>query len=126
MPVSMPGSIPDIEAPLGAGATAPLDVKLGALRAKLPAGVQGAVKNVPSRVLFGALGAFGLVLVIGLLGAIVSAFSGPNTPKGVASSRVSAAGAAEPAGSAPKPAKEGPFARPDELNEAKAAACPGA
>ncbi len=58
MPVSMPGSIPDAEAPLGDGATAPLDVKLEALRAKLPAGMQGAVKNVPTRVLFGALGAF--------------------------------------------------------------------
>jgi hypothetical protein len=88
-----------------------------ALRAKLPAGVQGAVKNVPSRVLFGASGAFALVLLIGLLGAVVSAFSGPSAEGASSSARVASAVESAPPR---KPAMEGPFARPDELSEAKA------
>jgi len=126
LPVSMPGSIPDAEPPLGSlgdGATSPFDVKLTALRGKLPAGLQGAVKNVPSRVLFGAMGAFGLVIVIGLLGAIISAFSGAAAPSRAALSG-SARSDVEAPGSVRKPALEGPFARPDELAEAKAAGAP--
>jgi eukaryotic-like serine/threonine-protein kinase len=118
----VPGSLPDLEAPLGSSDTEPapgsFDAKLLALRAKLPAGVQGAVKNVPPRVLFGVAGALGLVIVIGLLGAIVSGFSGPSTPG--ASPSVASSSSGEAPVVARAPAKEGPFARPDELSEAKA------
>jgi eukaryotic-like serine/threonine-protein kinase len=118
----VPGSLPDVEAPLGSLDAEPtagsLDAKLVAWRAKLPAGVQGAVKSVPPRVLFGAAGALGLVMVIGLLGAVVSAFSGPSSTGAAPSVTVS--GATEPTAAPHPPAKEGPFARPDELNDAKA------
>jgi hypothetical protein len=117
-----PGSLPNIEPPLGTlaegSAATSLDSKLEGLRAKLPTAVQAAVKNVPTRVLFGAGGAFGLVVVIGLLGAIVSAFSGPSSNPSV--TVVSATARTESVPSVRKPAMEGPFARPDELNEAKA------
>ena len=118
-----PGSLPNIEPPLGTLAggesrAAALEAKLESLRAKLPAGVQGAVKNVPTRVLFGAAGAFALVIVIGLLGAIISAFSGPSSKGGVTVASVT--GRTESAPLERKPALEGPFARPDELTEAKA------
>jgi serine/threonine-protein kinase len=117
----VPGSLPDIEAPLGSVDAEPapgsLDAKLLALRAKLPAGVQAALKSVPTRVLFGAAGALVLVLVLGLLGALVSVFSGPSTPG--ASPSVSVAGSTDAPTLPRAPAKEGPFARPDELGEAK-------
>ncbi len=118
----VPGSLPDIEAPLGGleGEAMPgsLDAKLLALRGKLPPRVQGAVKNVPSRVLFGAAGALGLVLVLGLVGTLVSAFSGPSASAVAPSATVVNASDSSQPGRAP--AKEGPFARPDELSEAKA------
>jgi len=116
----VPGSLPDIEAPLGgdvAAAPGSLDEKLNALRAKLPAGVQGAVQKVPTRILFGVGGALGLASVIGLLGALISAFTG-SAPEGT-SPNASAVTSSDAPTAPRKPAKEGPFARPDELNDAK-------
>jgi len=118
----VPGSLHDIDSPLGSldGDPMPsrLDAKLATLRVRLPAGVQERLKNVPTRVLFGMAAALGLVLVLGILGAIVASLSGPSTSGASPSAAVSAPGDAVLAGGAP--AKEGPFARPDELNEAKA------
>jgi hypothetical protein len=115
-----PGSLPDIEPPLGTladqGPTSPFGAKLEGLRAKLPTFLQGAVKNVPTRVLFGA-GA-GLAIVIGVLAVVVSSLSGPSPRPGV--TVVSAADSVESVPSVGKAALEGPFARPDELSEAKA------
>jgi eukaryotic-like serine/threonine-protein kinase len=113
MPV-VPGSLPDIEPPLGrlAGSSA-LDEKLAALRGKLPAALQNAVKNVPSRLLFGGTAALlGLLLVVVVVSAVSGGKSGA-VPGPIASS------SAEPGAVPLKPAKEGPFARPDELAEAK-------
>ncbi len=109
------GSLPDIEPPLGSLAAPTLDERLAALRAKLPPVVQNAVKSVPSRLLFG--GAAGLAALL-LLIVLVSALSGDDAPSGptAASSGAPAPSVGEPS----KPAKEGPFARPDELAEAKA------
>jgi hypothetical protein len=53
-----------------------------------------------------------------LVGILVAAFSGPGKPSVVPSP--SASGVADEAPTARKPALEGPFARPDELAEAKA------
>jgi len=78
---AVPGSLPDIEVPLGDlngdGARSGLDAKLGVWRAKLPAGVQAATRKLPSRVLFGALALLSVMLLLGLAGALMSAFSGP-------------------------------------------------
>ncbi|MES1188532.1 MAG: serine/threonine-protein kinase [Myxococcales bacterium] len=118
----VPGSLHDIDPPLGSldGDLMPsrLDAKLATLRGRLPAGVQERLKNVPTRALFGVAAALGLVLVLGIVGAIVASLSGPSTSGVSPSAAVSAPGDAVLAGAAP--AKEGPFARPDELNEAKA------
>src|SRR6185436_14809553 len=117
-----PGSLPDIEPPLGTladqGPATPFGAKLEGLRAKLPTFVQGAVKNVPTRVLFGAAAAFGLVIAIGLLAVVVSSLSAPSPRPGV--TVVSGADSVASAPSVRKAALEGPFARPDELSEAKA------
>jgi serine/threonine-protein kinase len=116
------GSLPDLEAPLaGLDSRGPgLDAKLAAWRGKLPAGLQNAVQHVPTRALFAAGGALVLLLALGLLAALASAFSGPGDDADPAPGP--SAPTAESAGpEAPrKPAKEGPFARPDELSEAKA------
>ncbi len=114
---AVPGSLPDVAAPLGAlegdRTGAGLDAKLDVLRAKLPAAVQ----RVPSRLLFGGA----VVVVLGLLGAIVAAISGPSAPGASASTSASAGtSVAAPAGPK-KPSMEGPFARPDELSDAKTA-----
>jgi len=118
----VPGSLPDIESPLGTldteAAPSRFDHVLSTWRAKLPAGVQGAVKNVPTRALFGAAGALGLLLLIGLIAVLFSGSSGPSAtgPSGSGSGVT----VVEDPSTALKPAKEGPFARPDELNDAKA------
>jgi hypothetical protein len=115
-----PGSLHDIEAPLGGDVATPsssVDDKLIALRAKLPAGLQTKLEKVPTRVLFGVGGALALLLVIGLLSAIASAFSGSDS--GGTSPGPSATASGEAPSAPPTPAKEGPFARPDELNDAK-------
>jgi eukaryotic-like serine/threonine-protein kinase len=113
MPV-VPGSLHDIEPPLGGldgeAAGAGLDAKLDALRAKLPAPLQ----RVPSRLLFGGIA---LVVVLGLVGVLVSAFSGPSA-NGASPSASAATSVAAPTGPK-KPSMEGPFARPDELTDAK-------
>ena len=118
----VPGSLPDIESPLASSDAemlpGSLDHRLAGWRAKLPARVQAVVKDVPLRVLFGAAGVLGLVLVIGLLSALVSAFSGPSASG--PSPSLSAVSSGEAATASRKPAKEGPFARPDELSDAKA------
>ena len=118
----VPGSLPDIESPLGTldteAAPSRFDHVLSTWRAKLPAGVQGAVKNVPTRALFGAAGALGLLLLIGVIAVLFSGSSGPSAtgPSGSGSGVT----VVEDPSTALKPAKEGPFARPDELNDAKA------
>jgi serine/threonine protein kinase len=117
-----PGSLPDVESPLGAvdaeGMPRGLDHVLSTWRAKLPAGVQGVVKNVPTRALFGAVGALGLLLLVGLIALL---FSGSASPRATAPSASSSGIAVlEDPSTGRKPAKEGPFARPDELNDAKA------
>jgi serine/threonine-protein kinase len=116
------GSIPDAEPPLGslqASAKPSLDERLAALRAKLPAGLASKLEHVPTRVLFGAGAALALVVVLGVVGVLASALSGPDQDRELPSALPSSSGAPEPA--LPRaPAKEGPFARPDELAEAKA------
>jgi eukaryotic-like serine/threonine-protein kinase len=84
---------------------------LDALRAKLPIGLQSKVRNVPSPVLFGGA-ALALLL---LLGGLAWALSGPSTPSVPVTPIATGSAPVEPR----KPAKEGPFARPDELQEAK-------
>jgi serine/threonine protein kinase len=116
------GSLPDVESPLGAvdaeGVPLGLDHVLSTWRAKLPAGVQGLVKNVPTRALFGAVGALGLLLLVGLIALLFSGSASPRaTAPGASSSGVTVL---EDPSTGRKPAKEGPFARPDELNDAKA------
>ena len=112
----VPGSLHDIEPPLGAldgeAAGAGLDAKLDALRGKLPAPLQ----RVPSRLLFGGAA---LVVVLGLIGVLVSALSG-GKPSDTSPSAGPVTSIAAPAG-VKKPAMEGPFARPDELADAKTA-----
>jgi serine/threonine protein kinase len=90
-----------------------IDGRLARLRARLPRAVRTAVRNVPSRTLFGA--AIGAALLV-LLAVGVWALSGtePKQPPPPPAPTSSAA-PVEPR----KPAKEGPFARPDELLEAK-------
>ena len=113
MPV-VPGSLHDMEPPLGGlgdeAGGAGLDAKLDALRAKLP----GPLQRVPSRLLFGGVALIG---VLGLLGVLVSALSGPSAT-GASPSASAVTSVAAPAG-AKKPSMEGPFARPDELADAK-------
>jgi eukaryotic-like serine/threonine-protein kinase len=115
-------SLPDREASGGdplddAQSSGPLgafDTGLYGWRAKLPSALASRLERVPDRALFGGALVFAL-LGIGLL---VLAFSadGPGTAAGTSDAAASA-----PAGAAtPTPAKEGPFARPDELAEAKA------
>ncbi len=110
----VPGSLPDIESPLGSldgdAAPAGLDAKLDELRAKLPAPLQ----RVPSRLLFGGIA---LVVVLGLVGVLVSAMSGPSATG--ASTSASAATSVEAPIGPKKPSLEGPFARADELTDAK-------
>jgi serine/threonine protein kinase len=118
----VPGSLPDVESPLGAIDTeavpSSLDDVLLTWRAKLPAAVQGIVKNVPTRVLFAALGALGLLLLVGLSAVL---FSGSSSPSATGpSANGSAVNVVDDPSTARKPAKEGPFARPDELSDAKA------
>ena len=114
------GSLPDLEPPLGSLEGSGLDARLAAWREKLPAGLAGAVKQVPTRVLFGAGGALALVIVVGLLGALVSVFSGSGSDDELPSA-LPPAGSDSSAPPVPRrPSKEGPFARPDELSEAKA------
>jgi hypothetical protein len=121
MPV-VPGSLPDVESPLGTmdteAAPGSLDHTLASWRAKLPAGAQRLVAKVPTRALFGALGGLGLLLLVGLFAALFSGSSGPSTTGPSASS--SAITVVDDPSAARKPAKEGPFARPDELSDAKA------
>jgi eukaryotic-like serine/threonine-protein kinase len=110
VPLLVGGSEPALQAP---SRLAVLDAKLEVLRAKLPPKVQQALKSVPSRLLFG--GAAGLLVL--LLVVMVAALSGGDSkpaPKAMSS------GAPAASVDVPKPAKEGPFARPDELAEAKA------
>jgi serine/threonine-protein kinase len=119
------GSLPDIEAPLDSEPVylpGSLDERLAAWRAKLPPRLSNAVQKVPTRALFGAAAALTLVLLVGLLGALVSAFSGPSSSSASAgaSASASAVGSGEEPSGPIKPAMEGPFARPDELNDAKA------
>jgi hypothetical protein len=83
---------------------------LDALRAKLPAGL----KNLSNAVLFGGAGA---ILLLVVLGVVAWAMSGPTpTTSPVGPVATGSSPPLEPR----KPAKEGPFARPDELSEAKA------
>ena len=113
------GSLPELDAPLAGDAAAPfggLDARLAALRSRLPAGVQRAVERVPTRVLFGVVGALAVLVVVGVLGAIASALSGPSAPGALPLASGSGSGEAATTEMA---AKEGPFARPDELAEAK-------
>jgi serine/threonine protein kinase len=120
LPTPMPfdPALADMPPPLGSlDGTSKLDDRLAGLRAKLPAGLQNAVKNVPTRVLFGAGGALVLVILIGVVGAVASAFSRPSAQGESPSARVSTV-VESPAPR--KPAMEGPFARPDELSEARA------
>jgi serine/threonine-protein kinase len=119
---SRPGTLPDVEPPVGEVSNAfagGLDSKLDAWRAKLPAALQPKLAKVPSRVLFGAAAALVLLLAIGLIAALAS---GPSTASvdGRADSVPPVDASAEGASAPKKPAKEGPFARPDELAEAKA------
>jgi eukaryotic-like serine/threonine-protein kinase len=115
---NVPGSLPDADPPLGslAGGMTGLgiDGKLEALRAKLPPAVQNAVKSVPTRALFGAVAG---VVLLAFVGILIVAFSGSSTPGPVP---VASSSGGEPSAAARKPALEGPFARPDELSEAKA------
>jgi len=123
-PPSVPdtgGSMPDLEAADGPDSPGPgLDGRLAAWRGKLPAGLQNAVQHVPTRVLFGVGGALGLLLLLGLLAALSSAFSGLSDDTDAAPSASAPTAGAAGLDAPRKPAKEGPFARPDELSEAKA------
>jgi eukaryotic-like serine/threonine-protein kinase len=111
-PLPLAGSQPDSESPFGSGS---LNEKLASLRAKLPQALQHAFRNVPSRLLFG--GAAGLVALVVLV-VLISALSSDDTAAGP---RTAATGLPANSAEAPlTPAKEGPFARPDELGEAKA------
>ncbi|HYQ18282.1 MAG TPA: hypothetical protein VEQ58_21050, partial [Polyangiaceae bacterium] len=91
-----------------------LDARLEALRDKLPPRVRNAAERVPVRLLFGGAAGVALLLLIVL---IVWAFSGPSSPSHTPSPVAS--GSATTPLEPRKPAKEGPFARPDELAEAK-------
>ncbi len=84
---------------------------LDALRAKLPIGLQSALRNVPSPALFGGAA----VLLLLLVGGSIWALSGSSAPSTPPSPVATGSAPVEPR----KPAKEGPFARPDELAEAK-------
>jgi serine/threonine-protein kinase len=84
---------------------------LEALRAKLPIGLQSALRNVPTPAL---LGAAALALLV-LIGGLIWALSGSSAPSPAPTPVATSSTAAEPK----KLAKEGPFARPDELAEAK-------
>lgn len=121
-PLPVPtGFHPGFEPPLGSmdtgaaggGALAKLDGKLEALRARLPPGVQKPLAKVPTRALFGG----GAALVLLLLIALVSALGGSSKPVPTEPSPTASA-SGEPAER--RPSMEGPFARPDELAEAKA------
>jgi serine/threonine-protein kinase len=119
---SRPGTLPDVEAPLG-GVASPfaggLDSKLDAWRAKLPAGAQAKIAKIPSRVLFGGAVLLLLLLVVGLVSALSSDSTSATTDE--RAEQVPAPdGSAQGSVGPKKPAKEGPFARPDELAEAKA------
>jgi serine/threonine-protein kinase len=123
---SSPGSLHDITAPLGAAGDADierpergLDATLEAWRSKLPAGFRAKLEKVPSRALFGGAALLLVLLIAGLILALSSGSSDDTAAVGTEPS-ASAGVSAAPADAPRKPAKEGPFARPDELNEAKA------
>jgi serine/threonine-protein kinase len=111
-PKSSPKASPlDFGPPVDGGsgdAPSGVDAKLDALRAKLPASLH----RVPSRVLLGGLAGLLLLVVAGLLVWTFSDSGTPATPGPVT------AGGTAPV-EARRPAKEGPFARPDELKEAR-------
>jgi serine/threonine-protein kinase len=123
---SSPGSLHDIAAPLGnAGdvdvelSAGGLDATLDAWRSKLPAGLRAKVEKVPSRALFGGA-ALLLALLLGSAILALASGSSDDVAAGGAEPNASASGSAAPPDAPRKPAKEGPFARPDELSEAKA------
>jgi serine/threonine protein kinase len=93
-----------------------LDVKLGAWRSKLPPAVQAKLEKVPTRVLFGGAA---LVLVLALGGVIAALSSGSDGVEGETTTTPDPSGTAVTSATPRKPAKEGPFARPDEVAEAK-------
>ncbi len=119
-PLPVPtGFHPGLEPPLGtmdaAASGGRLDAKLETWRGKLPPGVQNVVQKLPTRVLFGGA-AGGLLLLLLIL--VIALSSGSSKPQAGTTGPL-ASGSAEPTESK-KPAMEGPFARPDELAEAKA------
>jgi eukaryotic-like serine/threonine-protein kinase len=117
-----PGSLHDIASQLGGDGERPLgglDAALAGWRSKLPAGLRAKVENVPSRALFGGA-ALLLVLVLGGLIAILASGSSDEAATHGGEPSAAVGGSAVPPEAPRKPAKEGPFARPDELSEAKA------
>jgi serine/threonine-protein kinase len=90
------------------------DAKLAKLRGKLPPGAAKLVEKVSSRALFGGVAALGLLIVVGALALVFSGGSSVETPGPTAGPSSSGLAGVERA-----PAKEGPFARPDELAEIK-------
>ncbi len=113
-PPPTPGSLHDVEPALESSSVGGGGDKLEALRAKLPRGLQDALERVPTKVLFGAA-AGALVLLLVVLIAVFA--SGDDSEAGTSAS---ASGSPAEAPTERRPAKEGPFARPDELVEAKA------
>jgi eukaryotic-like serine/threonine-protein kinase len=111
---SAPGAGLDIEPPLGSSTADGRAGGLEALRAKLPSGVRNAVKSVPTPALFGGAALVLLVLLVG----VVLALSGGSSREGDEPAP-NASGVTPAAPTARRPAMEGPFARPDELAEAK-------
>jgi len=107
------------EPPLGTMDAPPLaarlDAKLEAWRGKLPPSLQNAVQKLPTRVLFG--GAAGVLLLLVLI-LVVALSSGSSKPQ-AGTTGPTTSSSVEPS-EPKKPAMEGPFARPDELAEAKA------
>jgi serine/threonine protein kinase len=108
-PIPFDDSHPDLE---GFSRGRSLDDKLIALRARLP----GPFQTVPPRVLFGVLAGLAVVLVV-LVGSALSSGDDGEAARAGAPGSPSAGAVGDPALT---PAKEGPFARPDELGEAKA------
>jgi len=106
-----------LDEPEEGGGASDLDARLALLRERLPERVKEAVRSVPTRALFGAAAVLSMALLIGIVAALVSVFS--ETDAGPAAAN-EAGDRQTGSSSAPiKPAKEGPFARPDELADAK-------